>query len=311
MEINIKNLEKFLQTDILSTKVKKLEKITRGGTSLNFICQTDKNKYLIKAIKKEQLNRAVRLCDILNELKKHPSIYTAHLKTFNKKCIFEFEDWLILLIEYIDGKKLSHHQLTPKLIDKINDSYKHIANLKLDNLFQKQLENIYLENKDILSNLLSGNKNYIKCKILNSIHALNEKLSTKFVIKRNPQVIHGDASLNNLLKDSNQQVALLDFELIRTGYPVEDWAEFFISSLYQHQIFFFSTTKLKKLILHCNNIFSFTSTDWNYGINLYFLNLINKRLKSQKIFKSIRKDFLFCLNNRKYEVISDLIKSIF
>ena len=49
----------------------------------------------------------------------------------------------------------------------------------------------------------------------------------------------------------------------------------------------------------------------NFLGDRYFLNLINKRLKSQKIFKSIRKDLLFCLNNRKYEVISDLIKSIF
>ena len=93
---------------------------------------------------------------------------------------------------------------------------------------------------------------------------MNEKLAPDITLTQSPQIIHGDASLNNCMKDKHNQIALLDFELARLGYPVEDWAEFLLSSLYQHQVFFFPTKKLKILIEHLNGIFNFVRLVNNY-----------------------------------------------
>lgn len=311
MQINIKKFKQFLEQNVFFNDVKSLKHINRGGTSCNFIVNFTDTKYLLKAIKKHQLPRVIRLCNILQALEKEQKIYSPHLIKFQNKPYFEYDQWLILIIEFIDGKKLSAKQIDNQLIDKIFVSYQNIKNLNSDTSEQRHIENIYAENKDMLDKFLFENKNFIKRKILQSVYTLNEKLNNKTIPAKVPQIIHGDASLNNCLEDANKQIALLDFELIRLGYPVEDWAEFLISSLFQHQIYFFSTQKLKNLILHCNKLFLFEKSDWQYGIDLYFLNLINKRLKSKKLFKSMRKAWLFSLNNKKYQVITDLINSIY
>ncbi|MBE6450870.1 MAG: hypothetical protein E7016_02770 [Alphaproteobacteria bacterium] len=311
MQINIKKFKQFLEQNVFFNDVKSLKHINRGGTSCNFVLTSTDTKYLLKAINKQQFSRVIKLCNILQALEKEHNIYSPHLIKFQNKPYFEYDQWLILIIEFIDGKKLSAKQIDNQLIDKIFSSYQNIKNLNFDTSEKRCIKNIYAENKDMLDKFLFENKNFIKRKILQSVYTLNEKLNNKTMPEKALQIIHGDASLNNCLKDANNQIALLDFELIRLGYPVEDWAEFLISSLFQHQIYFFSTKKLKNLILHCNKLFLFEKSDWQYGIDLYFLNLINKRLKSKKLFKSIRKAWLFSLNNKKYQVITDLINSIY
>ena len=114
-----------------------------------------------------------------------------------------------------------------------------------------------------------------------------------------------------MIEDKNQNIALLDFELMRLGFEVEDWAEFLISSLSQHYIFSFPEKKFAELVVYVNEIMNFSKQDWQYGINLYFLNLIKKRLKSKKLFKSMRKAMLFTLNFRKYQIISKVIEKIY
>ena len=311
MQIHLASFKNFLEHNLFKTDIHYLKNINRGGSSINFVCNVKSEKFIVKAIKKDYFERAQRLCDILNSLKSEPLIYTAYAKDFDGKFIFEYENWLILVIEYIDGCNINNNQLNTEIIDKICLSYKHFKNLKINALAQKDSNKIYLETKDKLNELLSNNKSFIKCKILQSMYRLNEKLKSEILLKQEPQIIHGDASLNNLLKDKNNQIAILDFELVRLGYPIEDWAEFLISSLFQNQIFFFSTKKLKHLVCHLNTLFNFTRQDWQYGINLYFLNLLNKRSKARKLFKSIRKAYLFTFNHRKLDAINKMLDSIY
>lgn len=309
MQINCEKIKKYVQQHILKTTITYFKPINRGGMSLNFICKTNSKKYIIKAINKEKKERIIKLCNILEALKKEPLIYTAHLETFNNQTFFEYEDKLIIIISYVKGKKISYLELSPLVIDSIYNSYKYIAKLDIEVLPQKVLMNIYSENKQILGELLKQNKNFIKTKILNAIYKLNESLKTDISLEKPLKIIHGDASLNNCLVDDENNVALLDFELMRYGYEIEDWAEFLISSLSQHSILFIPKNRLSQLIGYTNTLFNFTKQEWIYGINLYFLNLLNKRIKSKKLFKSIRKAALFTLNiNKKRSIYSVLDK---
>lgn len=117
--------------------------------------------------------------------------------------------------------------------------------------------------------------------------------------------------MNNAIEDINKNIALLDFELIRYGYPVEDMAELLLSSLLQHCIFIIPKKHMEQLIKHINKIFNFTYEQWLYGINLYFLNLVYKRLKSKKLFNSMRKSILFTLNIKKYNDIKSILNKIY
>ncbi len=309
MQINCEKIKNYVQQHILKTTITYFKPINRGGTSLNFICKTNSKNYIIKAISKEKKERTVKLCNILQALKKEPLIYTAHLETFNNQTFFEHEDKLIIIISYIEGKKISPSELSPLIINSIYNSYQHIAKLNIEVLPQKTLVKTYSENKQILDELLKQNENFIKTKILNAVYKLNESLKTDILLEKPLKIIHGDASLNNCLLDDDNNVALLDFELMRYGYEIEDWAEFLISSLSQHSILFIPKNRLLQLIVYVNTLFNFTKQEWIYGINLYFLNLINKRIKSKKLFKSIRKAALFTLNiNKKRSIYSVLDK---
>jgi len=311
MHIKIYQLKKFLEKNIIKQTIKKLKNLNRGGTSINFYCETDDKKYIIKVISKEKRQRVERLCKIFNSLSENHYIYTAQIQKFHNQEIFEYENYLLIIISYISGHQFSARKITPKIINQIFTSYKHISQLNIEGGYQKNLQQIYLENKKILNELHKNNLGFIRNKILICINKLNEKLSTKIVLNKNIKLIHGDASLNNCLLDKDGNVAILDFELIRFGYEIEDWSEFLLSSLLQHSIIIIPQKHLERLIKHINSLFNFTKQEWLYGINLYFLNLINKRLKSQKLFKSTRKSILFTLNLHKYNAILKLLNKIY
>lgn len=311
MQINCNQLKSYLENHVLGTTIDKLKPINRGGSSLNFLCYTKNKNYLIKAINKEKKERIVKLCNKLQILEKHPLIYTAHLEQFNNQSFFEYENWAIMVISYIKGKKLQYKDITPELIDKIYTSYIHISELKIDAAPQKNLPLVYEDNKNLISELISANKGKIKQKILQAMYKLNEAVKTDFTLNTEVKIIHGDASLNNCLQDKNKNIALLDFELARYGYEVEDWAEFFLSSISQHSIIFIPQKRLERLIRYTNSLFNFTKQEWIWATNQYFLNLINKRVKSKKLFKSIRKSILFTLNLKKHKSIISVIEKIY
>lgn len=311
MQINYKKLKSYLENNIFTTNIKSFIPITRGGSSLNFFCETESGKFIVKSIPKEKKERVIRLCEILNALEDVPAIYTAYLKKFNNKEFFEYEDMLLIIISYIDGKRIASYELNTSVIDKIFSSYQHIQHINIKGAPEKNLQNMYLENKSLLNELLKSNKGYIRKKILNSMYQLNEELNIEISLNQKVKLIHGDASLNNCLIDKDGKMALLDFELVRYGYEIEDWTEFLISSLSQHCILFLPEKRFETLINHTNKLFNFTKTEWLYGVVLYFLNLLNKRLKARKLFKSTRKSLLFILNKQKYRTIKNIIEKIY
>lgn len=309
--MNLLKLKSFLSNDVFHKNIIVLKNLNRGGSSTNLICQTLDNKYLIKLLPNKNIKRTEHLLDILTSLKKVPEIYTSHVVEFNQKQYFEFEEYVVIIIEFLDGKKLKYHELDKTVLDKIFSSYQHIKKLDYTCLNQRTIPEIYAENKELINEISANKLCFLKKKILNAINNLNESLNSNISPKGKPVIIHGDASLNNMIEDKNKNIALLDFELMRLGFEVEDWSEFLISSLSQHYIFSFPEKKFAELVVYVNELMNFSKQDWQYGINLYFLNLIKKRLKSKKLFKSIRKAMLFTLNFRKYQIISNVIEKIY
>ena len=53
---NLKRFEKFLADNILHTQTVKLQKLTKGGSSLNFRAKTEEGVYVIKLLLKHGAN---------------------------------------------------------------------------------------------------------------------------------------------------------------------------------------------------------------------------------------------------------------
>lgn len=308
--MNLNKLKYFLEKEVLYKDIVSLKNLNQGGSSTNLVCDTEYDKFFIKVLP-DNRTRANKLLKILDSLKNIPEIYTAHLIDFNQKQYFEFENNIILIMEFIKGRKIKYKELNNDFLDRFYNSYQHVNKLKLDDLPQRIPQEIYATNKALIKELKKNNTGYIKNVILNRIEKLNENLNSNISFKNKPVIIHGDVSLNNAIEDINKNIALLDFELIRYGYPVEDMAELLLSSLLQHCIFIIPKKHMEQLIKHINKIFNFTHEQWLYGINLYFLNLVYKRLKSKKLFNSMRKSILFTLNIKKYNDIKSILNKIY
>lgn len=309
--MNLNKLKYFLENDVLHKEIVYLKNLNQGGTSINLVCKTTDTKFLVKILPNTNVKRAERLLSILNSLKQISNIYSPHIIEFNGKQWFEFDNCIILIIEFISGKKLQYTELNENHLNRIYTSYQYIQQLKLNALPQRDLKKIYKENKELINQLLSTENNFFKQKILHKLSVFNEKLNIDVKLNDEIVIIHGDASLNNTLEDMNKNIALLDFEMIRYGFIIEDWSEFLLSSILQHCVLFIPKKHLEKLIKATNHIFNFNIDQWKYGVNLYFLYLINKRLKSKKLFKSIRKSALFIFNIKKHKDIYSILKKIY
>ena len=309
--MNLKKLKCFLENEALHKEIVYLKNLNQGGTSINLTCKTADAKFLIKILPNTNIKRAERLLRILNSLKQISNIYSPNIIEFNEKQWFEFDNYIILIIEFINGKKLKYKELNETHLNKIYTSYQYIQQLQLDALPQRKPEEIYKENKEMIEQLLKTENNFLKKKVLNKLNRFNNLLNIDTKCVDTPVIIHGDASLNNTIEDLNKNIALLDFEMIRYGYIVEDWTEFLLSSVLQHSILFIPKRHLEKLIKITNNLFEFDIEQWKYGVNLYFLNLISKRLKSKKLFKSTRKAILFILNIKKHKQIYKILNEIY
>ena len=309
--MNYEKLKSFLSTEVFNEEIDNLKNLNRGGSSTNFVCKTAQKKYLVKLLPASNPQRAERLSNILDSLKKIPQIYTPYIVEFNQKQLFYFEKYIVIVIEFIEGKRIKHHQLNENVLNEIFNSYQHVKDLEISTLPQINIKETYLENIKLINNLKTKHIGYFKKKILDMMYSFNEAINTDIKLESKPVVIHGDASLNNIMEDKNKKIVMLDFELMRIGYPCEDWAEFLISSLAQHSIFSFPDKKFAQLVVDVNKLMNFSKMDWQYGINVYFLRLLNKRLKAKKLFKSIRKALLFILNKNKLKIALNQIEKIY
>ena len=55
--MNLLKLKSFLSNDVLHKNIIVLKNLNRGGSSINLICQTLDNKYLIKLLPNKNIKR--------------------------------------------------------------------------------------------------------------------------------------------------------------------------------------------------------------------------------------------------------------
>lgn len=316
-QIFLHKFKNFLATKVFEADNIELERAKRGGSSINFICQADNVSYFIKLLQKNSSERIQRICQILKILVEIPQFHTASLISVEGHPYFEYEDYIGVVLTYVSGKKIKPHELSPKLLEKILDDYRYFQNAPFSN---KKLvlpfiseQDLYIKNKNKIVELEISCPSH-KLKILNTIKSFNELLlqDAPYIpgggIKR---IIHGDANLNNLIIDKNQNIYFLDFETLRFGYTAEDVMFLILSAILPHSVFFLPTKQLRELLSYLKNKGSFSKEELLYGTLKYFQFLIMRRIYHSKFLKSPRKDWLFLQYLKKYRSIRKLIESTY
>lgn len=306
-------LENFLAKTVFHEKLKSLQKINRGGTSVNFKAITSSGCYAVKLLPNKNKNRISRLCNILTSLNDYPDFCTAHL--YNNLEPVIYKDCTIIVTNFIAGKKLKYFELNANVMQNIITNYEQFQKITFapEKLAypMRTAKQLYNDNKKLLQNISQTAKPYQR-NIVNTLENYNKIFYnlTPSLNNKKISIIHGDASLNNMLFNHKGEAYFLDLELIRYGYPFEDAAELLLSALLPHYIFTLPKKRLTNLINEINSIAHFKTEEWIYGICHHFLYFICRRLRGSKLFTSYRKDWLFLQYLKKFSKIIKLVKEL-
>lgn len=310
--IDILSFQKFLEEKVFQGKNIIIKKNTRGGNSLNFLAQTEKNVCFIKLLPTEDSERIEYLRSILTIINHYPSFYSAHLCP-DVPQFLNYQNFCVLIMNFIFGRKLKYYQLTPKVISSIAATYREFSKIPFAEaglaLPDRSALEIYESNQEEIEKLLKSRNFRIKHMAARLLRYNQLFFNSIPEIKENLALIHGDASLNNMLCDDNGKIAFLDLELMRFGHPVEDAAELILSSLLSHAVFFTPQERIRELTEAVDETAGFSAQEWQYGICMHYLYYICRRLRGGKLFKSYRKDWLVLQYLRKFKVIYAMFKS--
>lgn len=301
-----------IETEILKTSVKKMKTLNRGGSSKNYHLILDNCSYLLKVFSLHNNNilRSERLLLIgrfLSDLK----IQTPH---FIKNQFFVFENNIFLLMDFIEGKRVLPADISLKTLSSFEKSEKLLQ--KADPQKEPFLHSL-LTPKDLHSNIsekiekLSLQKysffRFTKSEIL---HYLEKIYSETPKLSSHPVIIHGDTKPDNFILTQNT-LTMLDFEMIRFGYTVEDLAQFLLSLVLQHSVWFWNKKLFNFGFSYFTKAFHLQKEDWVYGTNMYFLRLMERRLNSRSLFLSPRKTWLFLNHLKKQQQIMSFIEKFY
>lgn len=311
---NLSDFGHFLENTVLNETVLSVKEITCGGTSYNFMVRTSAAKYIAKAISVEDMPRVQRLCSIYKTLESHSHFLTARA-VFETAEPLVYQGYAILFSNFISGQKLKYFQLKPEVVAPMCETYKQFQKLSLNqyglSYEHRHLGDLFAENEEALSQICARKSSYAR-RVGEKLRNIQQKILNRTPHLAVPEtLIHGDASLNNIIYCPNGQIAFLDLELIRYGYPVEDAAELILSALLPHHIFFTPEARLKALISEFNKYAAFSKEEWIYGVCSHFLFFIKRRLRGNKLFRSYRKDWLFFRYLKKFDDIINLLENEF
>ena len=302
-------LKTFLETNVLKTKIVSIKTLNRGGVSLNYKISTDQHSYLLKIFNGSKIKRAERFLLIYQNIADVENLSAPNL-SFN--CFFSFDDHILFLMDFVEGRKLEPSDLTPSVLSQISDNYKTFLSAHFDdNRFIRDKlspENLFLKTKQNLDNLASGSFFcFYHTKILSVLHKIYQSLPN---LEQNPVVIHGDTGPNNFILNKKGKLFFLDFEMVRYGYLSEDLIQFILSLLLQHRIWFFDKQKFIESVRFFNDAFKLSRKEWIYGICLYFLRLAERRSKT-KILRFPRKSWLFYKHLQKFDKVMSVLLDCF
>jgi len=311
---NIEKISEYLSQKVFNEKIKNIRPLNKGGTSANYKVSLKKKNYLLKILSAEFSKRAERLIKIYKALQKNKLSFIPKLCTFKKKSDLHFGENILILMDFVEGKRLTSCNITDDVLRQIVKEYKKFLKADFKNVgfvypfvgVQEIFENI---KENIEKN--KQEKGFVKSVFCRKMEHLLEIFGKQLIaLKTKPTIIHGDLGPNNFILSKNK-IYFLDFEMIRFGYISEDLMHFILSVLLKHSVLFFNKKKFIYYIKLCNQTFHLNFNDWVYGAQVYFLRSLYRRLYTPKILKSPRKSWL-CINHfQKYEKIVQLIKTVY
>ncbi len=302
-------LKTFLETNVLKTQIVGIKTLNRGGASLNYKISTNQCCYLLKIFDGSKVKRAERFLLIYQNISGVPNLSVPNL-SFNR--FFSFDDHILFLMDFVEGRKLEPSDLTASVLSQISDNYKIFLSAHFDDTrFIREkldLEDLFLRTKQTLDDIASSSLFcFYHTKILSALHKIYQNLPK---LEQNPVVVHGDTGPNNFILNKKGKLFFLDFEMVRYGYLSEDLAQFILSVLLQHRIWFFDKKKFISSVRFFNDALKLSREEWIYGICLYFLRLAERRSKT-KILRSPRKSWLFYKHLSKFDKVMNALLDCF
>lgn len=262
---DLHGLEQFIVKNEIFADYESIKEIEVGGASYNFCVQTKNERYFLKLLPdNERFQKAQALCKMLKIF--HPTKYE------------DFKQYKMLVMSYFDGRKVYYDDFTPDFTDKLCLQYKELLKRRLDAQFiapQFDMKQLCSKIDDLLQK-----RNGLIIRILYK-NFWNKILSDIVTLPKTQNVIHGDFTANNLMITKNNAPIILDWEGIRYGYAGEDWCGLCLE-LSGFRGFFGSSRRLKELCNMINSQFHFSSKEWKYGFQMFYINLLLRRLNNDK-----------------------------
>ena len=290
-------LADFLRKKQFFPQILSIKEICLGGSSYNFCVKTIKGEFFLKLISAKQV-------EIYRLLKKILSQFEFLYLLPEEK----FADFYLLAMPYVVGRKLKYKDCSPELFAKLQAEYAKFQNCSLAAEFikpQQDMPKIIAKISACLQhdNSVAGRllNKYFWRKIKPELVCLDG--STKF--------IHGDLTVNNILVDKDGIPYLLDFEQVRYGYEIEDVCYLFLQLSGFRGLWgrIGRFSRLRKMIepLMQNEI---SAEYWLYGVQLFYLNHLYRRLVNPKKHSSFRKEMCLLWSLRQYFRLSRYLHTV-
>ncbi|MBQ8480926.1 MAG: phosphotransferase [Alphaproteobacteria bacterium] len=272
----IEELEKFIRQNELFVGFKSMSEIYKGGSSYNFKIITDKGTYLLKLL--DHIGNYNRMRFMLE--------YLGENRALN---LDEFDGYKLVAMPYYNAVKLRYNRLNSAVLKNLSDKYHQVfgAHLASDNVRpQIMMDNLQKEINEKIS--VSKNIGERLCMIL----FWNRIKNNLVKFPQTDNVIHGDFSQNNILISADNKIHLIDFDAIRYGYEIEDFAHN-IMQICRFSSLFGSMKKFKKIYFMINEINgNYSASMWLYGIQIFYLLSLLRWLdltsnKKKGLYKSL------------------------
>ena len=260
---NYSKLQEFVKKELFPKSYKDMYEICIGATSYNFCVITSKGKYLLKLLQNRDTYLKIKSLNQSNG-------------TLYKTEIEDFQKYKLLLMPYFDGHKLRYKDFSESLVLRFWQAYQPIGHLNLDkHLIEPRWDNMVQYNR--IEQLLKTTRQdiFTRCyyKIIKTMK--KDLVSLSFPC----QIIHGDLTANNVLVAPKSIPYILDWGSVRYGYPSEDLSSL-ILQLSGFRTPFGRISRLKKLFSNIDKYAQLSSEEWLYGIQSFYLNLLQRRLSN-------------------------------
>lgn len=290
-------LADFLRKEQIFPQILSVKEICVGGSSYNFCIKTTKGEFFLKLISAKRV-------EIYRLLKKILSQFEFLYPLRQEK----FADFYLLAMPYVIGRKLKYKDCSPELFAKLQAEYVKFQACDVAKEYIRPQQNMPQMIEKISECLQKDTS--LAGRLLSKYFWQKIKPELVF-LESSAKFIHGDLTANNILLDKDGSPYLLDFEQIRYGYEIEDICYLFLQLCGFRGLWgrIGRFARLRKMIepLLQNGI---SAEYWLYGVQLFYLNHLYRRLINPKKHSSFRKEMCLLWSLRQYFRLSRYLHTV-